>query len=205
MGDKLPIVIQGKGRKWARCALGLFPGGDMHRAKRYAGFLSGCFQQRNILGGKGALARIIQCEAGGQLLHRLADTWLETRLVRIWGKGKIQKLKIRIGSISNRKALVSHIFGVGQKAHLLSGGQHDQSLFAFFLAVPNALVQKLVGIAVSFELPRNPETVDKRIALRFNRCPGVLRRDIFNKAFSPDVPLEEYQPFVQTIRQPRLF
>ena len=108
-------MIQGEGRKGTGGTLGLFPGGDRYRLKCSAGFLRDSFQQWDIFCGKWALGRIIQREAGGQLLYRLADTGLEPGLFCIRGKGQLQKRKIRVSGIRSDKALVLQVLRVGQK------------------------------------------------------------------------------------------
>ena len=55
------------------------------------------------------------------------------------------------------------------------------------------------------ELSGHPQAVDIHVPVRLNGSPGVLGGDVLNKAFPPDIALQEYKPLVQPLLQPVLF
>ena len=135
---------------------------------------------------------------------RMLCALLELRSACVFVKRQIPQLYPVIRLIRHRKSLIFEVLRIGKERFLLRRGQNAQPFSTLFFAVFDAGIQQIRGIPVSLERSGHPQTINVSIAFRVNRNPGILRRNVLDKALAPLCAFKENKSLIKSVRKPRL-
>ena len=147
---------------------------------RFGGFL----HPRNPVTGKGTLVGVVEDKAF-VVDFRMFGARFEFRRRGVFVKGQEHQRNAAVGRVRRCETFVFQKLSICQKFPFSAvGGKDAKSLFPLFFGVADALVQKVVGIAVTFQSTGDPQTVDIKVAVRLNGNPCVFRRNVLDKALA---------------------